>query len=113
MVDACLSCHFDTPGLTWARWRLSRMRIFSGAIALPKMATVLVALAMLGGVFLGVASVALAATSSGPSWHTVASRAHLTRPSAIAAIAGNDVWVVGSVSDSVRDVRTGAEHWNG
>jgi len=89
------------------------MRIFSGAMALPKMATVLVALAVLGGVFLGVASVALAATSSGPSWRTVASRAHLNRPSAIAAIAGNDVWVMGSVSDSVRDVRTGAAHWNG
>ena len=70
-------------------------------------------LAVLVGVLSGVASVALAATSSGPSWRTVASGGHLTRPSAIAAIAGNDIWIVGSVSDAVRDVRTGAEHWNG
>ena len=35
---------------------------------------------------------------NGPSWRTVPSGGHLRRPSAIAAIAGNDIWVVGSIS---------------
>jgi hypothetical protein len=49
----------------------------------------------------------------GPSWSTVASSQHLNKPSAIATIAGNDIWVVGSTRDSANPVRTGAEHWNG
>jgi hypothetical protein len=32
----------------------------------------------------------------GPSWGTVASDQHINKPSAIAAIASNDIWVVGS-----------------
>jgi hypothetical protein len=49
----------------------------------------------------------------GPSWSTVGSSEHLRRPSAIATIASNDVWVVGSTKDTVYNVRTGAEHWDG
>src|SRR5215213_2775685 len=48
----------------------------------------------------------------GPSWSTVASSAHLRKPSAIATIASNDVWVVGSTKDTVHAIRTGAEHWD-
>src|SRR5918998_3522055 len=32
----------------------------------------------------------------GPSWSTVSSGAHLRKPSAIATIASNDIWIVGS-----------------
>jgi hypothetical protein len=49
----------------------------------------------------------------GPSWSTVASSEHIRKPSAIAAIASNDIWVVGSTNDTVHPIRTGAEHWNG
>ena len=49
----------------------------------------------------------------GPSWSTVASGQHIKRPSAIATIASNDVWAVGSTRDTVHNVRTGAEHWDG
>jgi hypothetical protein len=49
----------------------------------------------------------------GPSWSTVASSQHLRKPSAIAAISSNDIWVVGSTKDTVHAIRTGAEHWNG
>jgi hypothetical protein len=49
----------------------------------------------------------------GPSWSTVASSQHLRKPSAIAAIASNDIWVVGSTKDTAHAIRTGAEHWNG
>src|SRR5215212_4311209 len=49
----------------------------------------------------------------GPSWSKVASSEHLRRPSAIATIASNDIWVVGSTQDTVHNVRTGAEHWDG
>ena len=49
----------------------------------------------------------------GPSWSTVASSAHLRKPSAIATIASNNIWVVGSTKDAVHAIRTGAEHWNG
>ena len=38
---------------------------------------------------------------------------HLRKPSAIAAIASNDIWVVGSTKDTAHAIRTGAEHWNG
>jgi hypothetical protein len=49
----------------------------------------------------------------GPSWSTVASSEHLRKPSAIAAIASNDIWVVGSTKDTAHAIRTGAEHWDG
>jgi hypothetical protein len=49
----------------------------------------------------------------GPSWSTVASAEHLRKPSAIAAISSNDIWVVGSTKDTAHAIRTGAEHWNG
>ena len=49
----------------------------------------------------------------GRSWSTVASKEHLNKPSAVAAIAGNDVWVVGSTRKPEHAIRTGAEHWNG
>jgi hypothetical protein len=49
----------------------------------------------------------------GPSWSTVASGQHLRQPAAIAAIASNDIWVVGSTKDTVHSIRTGAEHWDG
>ena len=49
----------------------------------------------------------------GPSWSTVASGEHLRKPSAIATIARDDVWVVGSTKDTAHAIRTGAEHWNG
>jgi len=49
----------------------------------------------------------------GASWSTVASGQHLKQPAAIAAIASNDIWVVGSTKDTVHSIRTGAEHWNG
>src|SRR5215207_8377939 len=49
----------------------------------------------------------------GSSWSTVASSEHIRKPSAIAAIASNDIWVVGSTKDNAHAIRTGAEHWNG
>ena len=49
----------------------------------------------------------------GPSWSTVASGEHLNKPSAIATITRNDIWVVGSTRDTANPVRTGAEHWDG
>src|SRR5215217_1208817 len=49
----------------------------------------------------------------GPSWSTVASAEHLRKPSAIATIASNDIWVVGSTKDTAHAIRTGAEHWDG
>jgi hypothetical protein len=49
----------------------------------------------------------------GPSWSTLASAEHLKKPSAIAAIASNDIWVVGSTKDSAHAIRTGAQHWDG
>ena len=48
-----------------------------------------------------------------PSWSTVASSEHLPKPSAIATIASNDIWVVGSTRKSEEYIRTGAEHWDG
>ena len=52
-----------------------------------------------------------------PSWSTVASGEHIRRPSAIATIASNDIWVVGSTKKNeplvTTGVRTGAEHWDG
>ena len=36
----------------------------------------------------------------GPSWSTLASGEHLRRPSAIATITSNDIWVVGSTKDA-------------
>ena len=38
---------------------------------------------------------------------------HLKKPSAIATITSNDIWVVGSTKDTVHAIRTGAEHWDG
>ena len=49
----------------------------------------------------------------GPSWSTVASGEHLNRPSAIATIASNDMWLVGGTRDTTGNIRTGAEHWDG
>jgi FG-GAP-like repeat len=49
----------------------------------------------------------------GPSWSSVASGEHILKPSAIAAVASNDVWVVGSTKDTTHAIRTGAEHWDG
>jgi hypothetical protein len=49
----------------------------------------------------------------GPSWSTVASSEHLNKPRAIATIASNDVWVVGSMKKNEDVIRTGAEHWDG
>ena len=43
----------------------------------------------------------------GPSWSTLASGEHLRKPSAIATIASNDIWVVGSTKD------TSARHKDG
>jgi Bacterial Ig-like domain/FG-GAP-like repeat len=48
-----------------------------------------------------------------PSWSTLASSEHLRKPSAIATIASNDIWVVGSTKDTTHAIRTGAEHWDG
>lgn len=49
----------------------------------------------------------------GPSWSTVASSEHLKKPRAIATIASNDIWVVGSTRKNEDLIRTGAEHWDG
>jgi len=49
----------------------------------------------------------------GPSWSTVASSEHLNKPRAIATIASNDIWVVGSTRKTEDLIRTGAEHWDG
>jgi hypothetical protein len=49
----------------------------------------------------------------GPSWSTVASGEHLYKPRAIAAIASNDIWIVGSTKKNAAPIRTGAEHWDG
>jgi len=49
----------------------------------------------------------------GPSWGTVASSEHLKKPRAIATIASNDIWVVGSTRKTEGVIRTGAEHWDG
>jgi hypothetical protein len=91
---------------------------YAGALA--AMAGALVAVGLLVLIMLMARPRPVEASSSGqndldagPSWSTVASGAHLTRPSAIATIARNDIWVVGSVSDAVGEVRTGAEHWDG
>jgi hypothetical protein len=48
----------------------------------------------------------------GPSWSTVASGEHLNKPRAIATIASNDMWVVGSTRKNEGLIRTGAEHWD-
>jgi hypothetical protein len=49
----------------------------------------------------------------GPSWSTLASDQHINKPSAIATIANNDIWIVGSIQKPEHGIRTGAEHWNG
>jgi hypothetical protein len=49
----------------------------------------------------------------GSSWSTVASSEHLNKPRAIAAIASNDIWVVGSTRKNEDLIRTGAEQWDG
>jgi hypothetical protein len=49
----------------------------------------------------------------GPSWSTVASSEHIKKPRAIATIASNDIWVVGSTRKNEDLIRTGAEHWDG
>jgi hypothetical protein len=49
----------------------------------------------------------------GPSWSTVTSGEHLTKPRAIAASDSSDIWVVGSTKKSSGNIRTGAEHWDG
>jgi hypothetical protein len=49
----------------------------------------------------------------GPSWSMVASGEHLNKPRAIAAIARDDIWVVGSTQKNAAPIRTGAEHWDG
>ncbi len=48
----------------------------------------------------------------GPSWRTIAEDGMFKKPRAIAAIAKNDIWVVGS-KEAGGTIRTGAEHWNG
>jgi hypothetical protein len=45
------------------------------------------------------------------SWRTVPHAEELKKPRAIAAIARNDIWVVGSTAGG--DLRTQAEHWDG
>jgi hypothetical protein len=49
----------------------------------------------------------------GPSWSTAASSEHLNKPRAIAAIASDDIWIVGSTKKNAAPIRTGAEHWDG
>ncbi len=49
----------------------------------------------------------------GPLWSTLASGEHLNKPRAIATIASNDMWVVGSTRENEGLIRTGAEHWDG
>ena len=49
----------------------------------------------------------------GASWSTVASSEHLKKPRAIATIASNDIWIVGSTRKTEGVIRTGAEHWDG
>jgi hypothetical protein len=46
------------------------------------------------------------------SWRTVPSAEELEKPLAVAAIAGDDAWVVGSTAGEGA-VRTGAQHWDG
>ena len=48
-----------------------------------------------------------------PSWSTVASGKHLNKPSAIATVASDDVWIVGSTKSDAHAISTGAEHWDG
>jgi hypothetical protein len=40
----------------------------------------------------------------GPSWSTVASSEHIKMPRAIAPIASNDTWVVGSTKDTAHAI---------
>ena len=49
----------------------------------------------------------------GTSWSTLASSEHIKKPRAIAPIASNDIWVVGSTRKNEDLIRTGAEHWDG
>jgi hypothetical protein len=47
------------------------------------------------------------------SWSTVPSAGKLKKPRAIAAVAKNDIWVVGSTETDAGAISTGAEHWDG
>ena len=54
-----------------------------------------------------------AAVACGPSWSTVPSATGLRDPRAIAPVASNDIWIVGSRSEGAVPNSTGAEHWDG
>jgi len=47
------------------------------------------------------------------SWKAVPSAGKIQKPRAIAAIAENDIWVVGSTESDAGTIATGAEHWDG
>ena len=49
----------------------------------------------------------------GPSWSTVPSAPEFGVPRAIAAIAQDDVWIVGWKMRGNEGITTGAEHWDG
>ncbi len=72
---------------------------------------VTMAAAMIVASFVVLAS-ALAAVC-GPSWSTVPSAPELAVPRAIAAVAPDDVWVVGRKARGAQGIPTGAEHWDG
>ena len=54
-----------------------------------------------------------AAPTCGPTWSTVPSAAGFGDPRAIAPVAGNDIWIVGSRSVGSVPNATGAGHWDG
>jgi hypothetical protein len=60
------------------------------------------------------ASSAAPAVACGTSWTTVPSSSAVTDPRGIAAIASNDIWIVGSqLTGTASKVHTAAEHWDG
>jgi hypothetical protein len=77
-----------------------------------KLAACLAAL-LAAGLALLVAEPGVHGLDCGSSWSTVPSASELHNPRAIAAIAKNDMWVVGNRAARAGVITTGAEHWNG
>jgi hypothetical protein len=55
----------------------------------------------------------VAAAVCGPSWSTVPSAPEIAVPRDIAAIASDEVWIVGRKAPGNQGIPTGAEHWDG
>jgi hypothetical protein len=106
----------DTTITTTQQTQQQRIKTPSGALSSDGLSRVLAPLAGLLAASLSLLVVGQPGAHGlvcEPSWSMVASGEHLNKPSAIATIASNDIWVVGSTKDTAHPIRTGAEHWNG